>query len=98
VVGNGYGNRNLKTPNIISYKFDEAQYYIKGIQLQVGEIRNAGDSLMAPGYIYKQSPAPESNIRIGKSVDLWVIPKYDSTEFEYYERIFAKQDSLGIEE
>ncbi len=98
VVGNGYGNQNLKTPNLISYPFDEAQYYIKGIQLEVGKIRNAGDSLQAPGYIYKQSPDPESNIRVGKSVDLWVIPKYDSTEFEYYERIFAKQDSEDSEE
>lgn len=97
VVGNGYGNRNLKTPNLISYPFDEAQYYIKGIQLLVGKIRNAGDSLNAPGYIYKQSPEPESNIRVGKSVDLWIIPMYDSTEFEYYEQIFAKQDSLGID-
>ena len=98
VVGNGYGNQNLKTPNLISYPFDEAQYYIKGIQLQVGNIRNAGDSLSAPGYIYKQNPTPESNIRLGKSVDLWVIPKYDSTKFEYYEQIFAKQDSLEVEE
>jgi len=98
VVGNGYGNRNLKTPNLISYPFDEAQYYIKGIQLHVGKIRNAGDSLHAPGYIYKQSPDPESNIRVGKSVSLWVIPKYDSADFEYYEQIFARQDSLGVEE
>lgn len=98
VIGNGYGNQDLKTPNLISYPFDEAQYYIKGIQLRVGNIRNAGGSLSTPGYIYKQSPAPESNIRLGKKVDLWVIPKYDSTEFEYYEQIFAKQDSLEIEE
>jgi beta-lactam-binding protein with PASTA domain len=98
VVGNGYGNRNLKTPNLISYPFDEAQYYIKGIQLQVGEIRNAGDSLQASGYIYKQIPEPESNIRLGQSVDLWVVPTYDTTQFEYFERIFAIQDSIAREE
>ena len=98
VVGNGYGNQNLKTPNVISYPFDEAQYYIQGIQLNVGKIRNVDDSLGTLGYIYKQSPEPESNIQVGESVDLWIIPKYDSTKFDYYEQIFAKQDSIEIEE
>jgi len=98
VVGNGYGNRVLKTPNLISYAFDEAQYYIKGIQLKVGKVFNAGDSINASGYIYKQYPKPESEIRIGQSVTLWVIPKYDSADFEYYEQVFSNQDSITVEE
>ena len=97
VIGNGYGNRDLHTPNLISYPFDEAKYYIKGIDLKVGKIKRVHDSLNTSGYIYKQSPSPESNISIGESIDLWVVPEYDATKFEYYEQIFAKQNSVDIE-
>lgn len=97
VVGNGYGSTFQKLPDFRGYVFDEARFYIKGRELKVGNVHNAGDSLEASGYIYKQSPAPDTRIRIGRSVDLWVIPKYDSSQFEYYEQVFAEQDSINRE-
>lgn len=98
-LGNGYGNRNLtKAYNKLSgMAFDEARYYLMGIGLVVRNIKNLGDSVDTPGFIYKQFPAPNSNIRVGNNVDLWVVPKYDSTKFEMYERQFHIKDSLSSE-
>lgn len=98
-VGNGYGNRDVTESYIeLSGKaFDEARYYLMGIGLVVRNIKNLGDSLDAPGYIYKQYPPANSNIRIGNNVDLWVVPKYDSAKTEMYEKQFHEQDSIANE-
>ncbi|HEX9739437.1 MAG TPA: PASTA domain-containing protein [Ignavibacteriaceae bacterium] len=97
VVGNGYGSTVQKLPDFRGYVFDEARFYIKGRELEVGIVHNAGDSLEAPGYVYKQSPQPDTEISIGSSVDLWIIPKYDSTKFEYYDKIFKEQENQNSE-
>ncbi|MDH5367891.1 MAG: PASTA domain-containing protein [Cyclobacteriaceae bacterium] len=98
-LGNGYGNRDLTKSysKLSGMAFDEARYYLMGIGLVVRNINNLGDSVDAPGFIYKQFPAPNSNIRVGNNVDLWVVPEYDSTKFEMYERQFQIKENLSSE-
>lgn len=92
-VGNGYGNRDLTDvyKDLSGIDFDEARYYLMGIGLVVRNIRNLGDSIDAPGFVYKQFPAPKSNMRVGNHVDLWVVPRFDTTKFEIYEERFLEK-------
>lgn len=93
-VGNGYGNRVFPLEDLKGRPFEEAKYLLMGIGLVVRNIKNLGDSTDSPGYIYKQYPKAKRNIRVGNSVDLWVVPKYDTSKFEMYEKQFDKLDSL----
>lgn len=93
-VGNGYGNRTFPIEDLKGRPFLETKYLLMGIGLVVREIKNLGDSTDAPGFIYKQYPRAKNNIRVGNSVDLWVVPKYDSSKFDMYEKQFNRLDSL----
>ena len=98
-IGNGHGNRDLSKAysDLKGMDFDEARFYLTGIGLVVRNVKTLGDTTEISGQIYKQYPSPNSNIRVGANVDLWVVPKYDSTRYDYYEDQFHKLDSLQRE-
>jgi beta-lactam-binding protein with PASTA domain len=74
VVGDGYGNRVFKIPGFTGMPFDEVKISIAGMNLRLGSIINKGDSVNAPGFIYKQIPEEGQVVRVGEAIDLWVTP------------------------
>ena len=93
-VGNGYGNRIFPLENLVGRPLEETKYHLMGIGLVVRNVKNLGDSSNTPGFIYKQYPRANSNIRVGNNVDLWVVPEFDESKFELYEKQFNQLDSL----
>ncbi|MFD2785143.1 PASTA domain-containing protein [Hymenobacter rubripertinctus] len=74
-VGDGLGNQEFPVPNLVNMPADEATTLLVGQGLQVGEIfyqraRNGETE----GMVVKQRPVPGPNttIRMGQLVDLWV--------------------------
>lgn len=74
VVGDGYGNRVFKIPSFIGMPFDEVKISLTGMNLRLGSIINQGDSLEAPGFIYKQIPEEGEVVKVGEAIDLWITP------------------------
>ncbi len=71
VVGDGYGNTKLDTPNLIGMSYEEAEILIAGNALNLGNViyESSGSS---PGTILKQHPAAGEKISQGMSIDIWV--------------------------
>ncbi len=73
--------------NIYGTPFEDSKYLLLGSGLELGKLRNLGDSSNAPGFIYKVSHKRDT-VRMGTHIDLWIVPQYDSTKFEEYEQRF----------
>jgi len=71
VVADGIGNIELKLPDLKGMPLDEAEIYLLGLDLQIGNIRwLASDKPY--GTVLSQSPKPNSILKLNESVDLWV--------------------------
>jgi beta-lactam-binding protein with PASTA domain len=72
VVGDGNGNQNLLSPNLIGMDLVDAEFLILGSGLRIGrKTLNQTDSV-APGKIYLQNPPVGTEVRIGDVIDLWI--------------------------
>ncbi len=73
-VGDGYGTRRFPLPGFIGMPIDEVLVSISGMDLRQGTILNdtgANDEL---GFVYRQLPEEGSEIKVGQSVDFWIVP------------------------
>jgi eukaryotic-like serine/threonine-protein kinase len=80
------GSIYLPTPNVLNFPYDEAEFSIKGSNLNVGNITLVGDTTGANAVVIKQMPGPNENIKVGDVVDLWIgapdteVPDEDSDD------------------
>lgn len=74
VVGDGYGTRRFLIPDFSSMPIDEALVSVAGMDLRKGTIYNAYGPSDALGFVYKQSPTTGSEVKVGQSVDFWIVP------------------------
>lgn len=81
-LGNGEGNTIFDIPNVIGKPLDEAKLIIKGSNLQVGTIIQQEDPEKEVGTVIRQKPEPRpgERIRVGGTVDLWVVGPIDTDE------------------
>ncbi len=81
-LGDGEGNTMFTIPNVVGMPLDEAKVLIKGSNLQVGVIVPVEDPDQAVGTVVRQKPEPRSGerIRVGGTVDLWVVGPLDTDE------------------
>ena len=93
-IGDGRGNVDLESPNLIGLDEESAIFAIIGSGLEVGEITYQIDNLailpsddseeepieqyVSPGDVVKQQPAIGRAMRISQKVNLWIY-KPDST-------------------
>ena len=71
LVGDGIGKVDLKTPYLIGMPLDEAEIYILGLNLRVGNLHWVTSS-HPYGTVLNQQPKYKSSIRLKESIDLWV--------------------------
>jgi eukaryotic-like serine/threonine-protein kinase len=73
VVGNGYGNQMIDTPNVVGIPQDEADIKLSGLGLTVGNVTFEQSDLPAGTVIRQQPSAGEGQkIKIGSPVNIWV--------------------------
>ena len=93
-IGDGRGNVNLESPNLIGLDEESAKFAIIGSGLEIGEITYQTDNLaiipsenegeepteqqVSPGDVVKQRPLTGRQMRINQKIDLWIY-KPDST-------------------
>jgi beta-lactam-binding protein with PASTA domain len=66
------GSMYLPTPNVLDFSYEDANFSIKGSNLNVGKITLVGDTTGLHAVVIKQKPAPNENIKVGDGVDLWI--------------------------
>ena len=93
-IGDGRGNINLESPNLIGLDEESAKFAIIGSGLEIGEITYQIDNMaiipsenededpieqqVSPGDVVKQRPTVGKAMRINQKVDLWIY-RPDST-------------------
>ncbi|MCC5944433.1 MAG: PASTA domain-containing protein [Bernardetiaceae bacterium] len=77
-VGDGQRNNDFDMPNVIGRKFDEAEVYLNGIGLRLGQIHYEKAADKQPGTVLTQRPGPGRRVAPGTSIELWVTPYYDN--------------------
>ncbi|NBP67323.1 MAG: PASTA domain-containing protein [Cytophagia bacterium] len=72
VVEDG-GSNEIPTPNVVGYTLEDAKIPIFGSNLHIGEIIVVGDTVdNGPIVILKQYPLPQTKMRAGDVIDVWV--------------------------
>lgn len=86
VVEDG-GSNEIPTPNVVGYTLEDAKIPIFGSNLHIGEIIVVGDTVdNGPIVILKQSPVPQTKMRAGDVIDVWVgkkgteVPEEEGTD------------------
>lgn len=70
-VGDGIGKTLLKAPDLIDRPLDEAEVYILGLNLRLGNLRWV-ESDKPYGTVLNQNPKPHAAMRVNQSIDLWI--------------------------
>jgi len=82
IVGDGYGQKNFESPNLLGREWEEATLLIRGLNLEVGLITAEGDTANRKCIIFKQDPKPGTNVSMGDTMDLWIAPESDTLKIE----------------
>jgi len=98
VVGDGYGTRRFALPGFIGLPIDEALVSLAGMDLRQGTIVNdygANDEL---GIVYKQLPEIGTDVKIGQSVDFWIVPTDSLFQIKMHEADSLEQIAREMED
>jgi len=85
VVGDGYGKRRFPLPGFIGMPIDEVLISLAGMDLRQGDIINDTGANDEPGFVYKQAPEKGTEIKVGQSVDFWIVPTDSLLQIKLYE-------------
>ena len=66
------GSAYFPAPNVLNYSYEDAEFSIKGSNLNVGRVYVFGDTTGVHAVVLKQKPDPHQNIKVGDIVDLWI--------------------------
>jgi eukaryotic-like serine/threonine-protein kinase len=75
-VGDGIGNVSIKVPKLVGRPADEAEIYLLGIGLHVGQLHWLTNVTVPTGTVLRQQPFYGEEARKGQAVDLWVASGY----------------------
>ena len=85
VVGDGYGTRTFSLPSLIGMPIDEALVSLAGMDLRQGEISNDVGGNDELGFVYKQMPEEDTEVKVGQSVDFWIVPTDSLLQIKLHE-------------
>ena len=78
VVGDGEGKVYFPAPDVTGKPYEEASAAIRGSGLRVGVRVPVDDPEQEVGTVIKQKPRAGERIRLGQSVDIWVVGPIDT--------------------
>jgi beta-lactam-binding protein with PASTA domain len=71
-VGDGLGNQILTVPSLIGMDEIDAEFLILGSSLRVGQKYILENDSVAPGKVFRQSPASGLQIKTGEPIEIWI--------------------------
>ncbi|TFV97319.1 PASTA domain-containing protein [Algoriphagus kandeliae] len=75
VVGDGLGNQILSVPNFVGMDEIDAEFLILGSGLRMGEKLYFKNDTVPPGFVFRQAPPSETQVKTGEMIDLWISAK-----------------------
>lgn len=75
VVGDGLGNQILEVPTLTGMDEIDAEFLILGSGLRVGEKVYYQNDTVPPGYVFRQAPPAQTQVKTGETIDLWISRK-----------------------
>jgi len=96
VVGDGAGKHLNNMPDVVFIEYKTAVSILKAFDLNIEplNIKDKKDTSGLVLYVNKQYPNPDSLVKIGEWVKLWVDSEIDST---FYKSLHIKPDTAVIE-
>ncbi len=81
-IGDGLGNTMFDIPNVVGLQLDEAEAAIRGSNLKIGTKISVDDPEKEVGTVVRQRPEarPGERIRVGETMDLWVVGPIESNQ------------------
>lgn len=81
-IGDGLGSTMFEVPNVVGLALDEAEAAIRGSNLKIGTKISVTDPEKEVGTVVRQHPVarPGERIRVGETMDLWVVGPVDSDQ------------------
>lgn len=71
-IGDGLGNREVPVPDLKGMLLDEAKELLSGSNLQIGTQLYEKNATVPAGHIIRQKPDPQTKLREGDVVDIWI--------------------------
>jgi len=72
VVGDGFGNTNVKVPNLVGLSYDEADILVNGSSLNIGSVLYDNTSNLSFGSVVRQRPEAGVNLKMGDAINIWL--------------------------
>ncbi|WP_420151849.1 PASTA domain-containing protein [Spirosoma sp.] len=81
-IGDGLGSTMFEVPNVVGLPLDEAEAAIRGSNLKIGTKISVSDPEKEVGTVVRQQPEarPGERIRVGETMDLWVVGPIESDQ------------------
>ncbi len=73
VVGAGLGKKMVEVPQVVGMKLESAKLLLLSAGISLGNTAYESVADQAPGTILRQIPDAGKKVRIGESVDLWLV-------------------------
>ncbi len=73
IVGDGKGEQEFETPNLMGMNLEDAEFVAIGSGLQMGEIKYEKAPEKTPNTVLRQIPPAGAKARVGEVIDLWVV-------------------------
>lgn len=73
VVGAGLGQKTVEVPNVIGMKLADAEFFLLSAGVKVGSTTYQTVGNGSPNTVSRQVPAASQEVRIGETVDLWLV-------------------------
>jgi len=80
VVGAGLGHQRVPVPAITAMKLEEARLLLLSVGIKMGNIAYERADAQAPGTVLRQLPAAGRQVRVGETVDLWLVGLEEEAE------------------
>ncbi|SHO59384.1 PASTA domain-containing protein [Algoriphagus zhangzhouensis] len=77
VVGDGLGNQILSVPNFVGMDETDAEFLILGSGLRLGQKNYSKNDTIPTGYVFKQTPEANMQVKTGEIIDLWISGERD---------------------
>ncbi len=71
-VGDGLGNQILLVPSLVGMDEIDAEFLILGSSLRIGEKYIMANDSVAPGKVFRQSPAAGMQVKTGEPIEIWI--------------------------